>query len=452
MMRRAWVVLAAALLAAACTDAAGPAGAAPRHGLATAGGGIALDQQSSVLNDGEPWPGGGTHVGKDFGPTNPHLGDAIVATFFWHGTTNTITTVTDHLCDVNDTPVGNTYTLADYVTAGGYSMATYVALNVRNFPDPATTSDQRLCVHALFSDAITEGGMIISAYTGVDQSAAGLGTHSSATGSASDTTVADPGAIALGAGALAYGVSMADGDLPMDPPPTFTSITDVSDTAIRGDADYALSAGAGAVDPQWTWYFQSPHTWFATALALNPAPAPANQPPVAAFTSSCDALTCAFTSTSGDPDGSIGTYSWDFGDGTTSAEQSPSHTYGAAGTYAVTLTVTDNQGATNAVSSSVTVAVPTNQAPVVNAGPNETVVFGLLYTLNASFTDPDNGPWTYTINWGDGSSSSGSRSTAGSFSVGHTYVVPLTRHTITVTVTDSRGASGSASKVVTVLL
>jgi hypothetical protein len=98
------------------------------------------------------------------------------------------------------------------------------------------------------------------------------------------------------------------------------------------------------------------------------------------------------------------------------------------------------------------VTVPTNQEPVVNAGPNEAVVFGFLYTLNASFADPDNGPWTYTINWGDGSSSSGSRSTAGSFSVGHTYVVPLTRHTITVTVTDSRGASGSASKVVTVLL
>jgi len=443
-------LLAAAFLAAACNDAAGPAGAVPRHGLATAGSGITLDQQSSVLNDGEPWPGGGTHVGKDFGPTNPHLGDAIVATFFWHGTTNTITTVTDHLCDVNNTPVGNTYTLVDYVTVGGYSMATYVALNVQKFPDPAATSEQKLCVHALFSDAITEGGMIISAYTGVDPSAAGLGTHQSATGSAADTTVADPGAITLGAGALAYGVSMADGDLPMDPPPAFTNVTDVSDAAIRGDADYALSASAGSVDPRWTWYFQAPHSWLATVVALNPPPAP-DQPPLARFTDSCNLLSCSFTSTSSDPDGSIAGYSWSFGDGTTASAADPNHSFGAAGTYSVTLTVTDNQRVSSSISQPVTVTAP-NSAPIVNAGPNQTVVVGLLYALRASFADPDNGPWTYTINWGDGSSSSGSRATAGGFTAGHTYVVPLTRHTVTVTVTDSRGASGAASKVVTVLL
>jgi PKD repeat protein len=451
MMRRIWLLPAAALLAAACSDAGGPESRS-RNSLTPAGTGITLDQQSSVLNDGEPWPNGGTHVGKDFNPSNPHHGDAIVATFIWRGTSNTITEVTDHLCDGANTPVGNVYTLVDYVTAGGYSMATYVATNVQGFPDPAATTDQLLCVHAIFSDAITEGGVILSAYQGVDTSAAALGPHLAATGSGSDTTFADPGAIDAGAGALVYGLSMVDGPIDKDPPPDFTNITDVADAAIRADAEYQVAANGGSVDPRWTWYFQSPHTWFATALALNPAPAPANQPPVAAFTSSCDALTCAFTSTSTDPDGSIGTYSWDFGDGTTSAEQNPSHAYGAAGTYTVTLTVADNQNATNAVSSSVTVTVPTNQAPVVNAGPNETVVFGLLYTLNASFTDPDNGPWTYTINWGDGSSSSGSRSTAGSFSVGHTYFVPLTRHTVTVTVTDSRGASGSAAKVVTVLL
>jgi PKD repeat protein len=174
----------------------------------------------------------------------------------------------------------------------------------------------------------------------------------------------------------------------------------------------------------------------------------ANQPPVAAFSSSCSTLTCSFTSTSSDPDGSISSYNWNFGDGTTSTAQNPSHAYATGGTYTVTLTVTDNVGATNAVSHTVIA----NTAPVVNAGPNETVVVGLLYTLNASFTDPDFGPWTYTINWGDGTSSSGTRSSQGSFSAGHTYVVPLTQHTVTVTVTDSRGASGRASKVVTVLL
>src|SRR2546426_8060112 len=47
---------------------------------------------------------------------------------------------------------------------------------------------------------------------------------------------------------------------------------------------------SGSLDPQWTWYFNSPSTWLATALVLNPAAAPPS--PVANFTSSCSGLTC----------------------------------------------------------------------------------------------------------------------------------------------------------------
>ena len=83
-----------------------------------------------------------------------------------------------------------------------------------------------------------------------------------------------------------------------------------------------------------------------------------NEPPAAAFTSTCRELTCSFTSTSSDPDGSIASYSWTFGDGDTAGTQSPSHTYGSAGTYTVTLTVTDDQGATGSASDSVTVSTP----------------------------------------------------------------------------------------------
>jgi len=174
-----------------------------------------------------------------------------------------------------------------------------------------------------------------------------------------------------------------------------------------------------------------------------------NQPPVANFTANCNGLTCSFTSTSSDPDGSIVAYSWTFGDGGTSTAQNPSHTYAAGGTYTVKLTVTDNRGATASASKSVTVSQP-NQAPTVNAGSDQTVLLGVLYSLSASFSDPDNGPWSYTINWGDGSSSSGSKSSTGTISASHNYIL-IGSYTIRVTVTDSRGASGSDTKALTVL-
>jgi PKD repeat protein len=85
---------------------------------------------------------------------------------------------------------------------------------------------------------------------------------------------------------------------------------------------------------------------------------PANQPPVAAFTSDCGGLTCGFTDTSSDVDGSVVAWSWDFGDGATSTAQHPSHAYSVAGGYTVTLIVTDDDGATAEASSPVTATEP----------------------------------------------------------------------------------------------
>jgi len=525
--------LLAALVAAGCSDAARSVNPAPRFGAAATGGsGITLDQFSGLANDAIPWGQGETHIGKGFNP-NPHPGDAIVATFYWKGSSNTIVQVTDHLCDVANTPVGNTYTLVDYATRGGYSMATYVATNAQGFSAQAVSTDSLLCVHAIFSNQISEGGMIMSAYQGVAAATALDGFHS-ATGFDSTTAPVDPGAISGAAGDLAYAIAMSNGVVGSNPPAGFKPITDVSDTILRADAEYAVLASAGTVEPQWTWFFQAPSSWLATVVALRPAPGTANRPPVAAFSSSCSALTCGFTNSSSDSDGTIASNSWSFGDGQTSAVASPSHTYGTGGTYTVTLTVTDNQGATNSVSHSVTVTAPNqpptaafasscnaltcaftnsssdpdgtiasnswnfgdgqtstaaspshiyaaggtytvtltvtdnqgattsvshsvtvtppNQAPVVNAGADQTVLLGVLYTLNASFSDPDNGPWTYTIQWGDGSTTTGTKTSNGTISAGHTYLWVLTRRTITVTVTDSRGASGADSKVVTLIL
>ena len=59
-----------------------------------------------------------------------------------------------------------------------------------------------------------------------------------------------------------------------------------------------------------------------------------NQAPSASFTFDCTELSCDFDgSGSSDPDGSIVSFSWDFGDGNNGSGVSPSHTYGTAGTY-----------------------------------------------------------------------------------------------------------------------
>lgn len=81
-----------------------------------------------------------------------------------------------------------------------------------------------------------------------------------------------------------------------------------------------------------------------------------NTPPTAAFTVSTTILTANFTDTSSDSDGSIVSWSWDFGDGNTSTAQNPIHTYAANGTYTVMLTVTDDMGASGSTTQSVTVS------------------------------------------------------------------------------------------------
>ena len=79
--------------------------------------------------------------------------------------------------------------------------------------------------------------------------------------------------------------------------------------------------------------------------------------PTANFTFTTSGLTATFTDSSTDAGGTIGSHSWNFGDGSTSTTTSPSHTYAAAGTYSVSETVADSvNGSTNTKTSSVTVS------------------------------------------------------------------------------------------------
>jgi subtilisin family serine protease len=123
-----------------------------------------------------------------------------------------------------------------------------------------------------------------------------------------------------------------------------------------------------------------------------------NQPPVAAFSSSCTGLACNFDGTGSLDDVGITSYSWDFGDNSTGSGSKPSHTYAAAGTYSVKLTVTDGGGLTNAVTKSVTVASVPNQPPV--AVPAVSCPGAATCNFDASGSTDDHGITSYA--WSNG--------------------------------------------------
>ncbi len=139
------------------------------------------------------------------------------------------------------------------------------------------------------------------------------------------------------------------------------------------------------------------------------APATANNVPAATFTSSCTSLSCTFdASASSDADGTIVSYDWDFGNGTTGVGVTASATFAIEGTYTVTLAVTDDKGAVTSTSADVTVGVAvvgfraTASANVTSANPSivvpTTVVPGdqllLFVTANTATTATTPAGWT----------------------------------------------------------
>jgi PKD repeat protein len=99
----------------------------------------------------------------------------------------------------------------------------------------------------------------------------------------------------------------------------------------------------------------------------DPGPTP-NQAPTAGFSYTVNDLTASFTDASTDADGDILSRLWNFGDGNTSTVQNPVHTYAAYGGYTVSLTVTDNEDASDAASEVVTLTDPNAPPATVHVG------------------------------------------------------------------------------------
>jgi PKD repeat protein len=134
------------------------------------------------------------------------------------------------------------------------------------------------------------------------------------------------------------------------------------------------------------------------AASAQPPPPPLGTGPIPNATSSCTFLTCAFDgSTSTDDTGSVVSYAWTFGDGTTGTGVNPSHSYQSPGTYAYTLAVTDDAGAqsTNDFNGSVTVAVappppppPPAPAPIAFRAAAHNYANGATPNSGVSLTEP----------------------------------------------------------------
>ena len=175
---------------------------------------------------------------------------------------------------------------------------------------------------------------------------------------------------------------------------------------------------------------------------------PSNEAPTASFTTGMSTPAPGEDVTfdasgSSDPDSSIASYAWNFGDGATANGQSVTHSYDSAGDYTVTLSVTDDDDASATASTMVSVssgnAVPDASFTVSPSTPEP----GESATLDAAESaDPDGSITSYEWAFGDGTTATGE-------SVTHTYE-QTGEYTVTLTVTDDAGATDTNETTVSV--
>jgi PKD repeat protein len=267
-------------------------------------------------------------------------------------------------------------------------------------------------------------------------------------------------------------------DVPGQQPPVADADPDYQEVGVGLDASFD---GSNSYDPDggyiqsWNWDFGdgnmgygefvthaygSAGTYYVTltvmddhyyidtdTVTVNVTGGPILQPPVADADPNTQSFKIGGTanfdgSNSYDPDGTIVSYDWDFGDGNTGSGVTTSHVYTTDGTFTVTLTVTDNDGLTDTDTCQVTV-IP-NQPPLADADPNtQTIIIGGTASFDASNSnDPDGTIVSFEWDFGDGNSGVGETPS-------HVYATHGV-FTVTLTVTDDNGATDTDTCEVTV--
>ena len=181
---------------------------------------------------------------------------------------------------------------------------------------------------------------------------------------------------------------------------------------------------------------------------------PPNEAPTASFTASPTEGDAPLevnldASASADGDGSIGGFDWDFGDNSTGAGETTSHVYEEPGTYTVTLTVEDEEGATDVATREIRVldgGAPANDQPsaAFTATPTEGMVPLLVQFDATDSEDPDGEIATYYWDFGDGATLAD-----GMAMPSHIYTSEG-EFSVELTVVDDRGASDSATVTIDV--
>ena len=142
------------------------------------------------------------------------------------------------------------------------------------------------------------------------------------------------------------------------------------------------------------------------------------------------------------PGRTLTAYRWDFGDGASGTGVQPSHSYALAGSYNVTLVVTDDAGRTATVTSGLTVLSDNPIALFTFTPTAPTVGAAIAFNASTSTAAPGRTITGYSWNFGDGTTGSG-------VAPSKTYTTAGTRN-VTLTVTDNTGKSGSTTVAVTV--